>query len=90
MLLLPFNKTRHPPIEFVTAYLRVLAPHEGEFNEKILQKLVTKLNSTFESFKPDKAIMLYLNQHTRQLGLEPPSFASPKEKQHNSDRKSVV
>ena len=57
---------------------------EGEFNEKTLQKLVTKLSSTFEPYKPDKAIMLYLNQHTRQLGLEAPSFVSPKEKNNNS------
>ena len=59
--------------------------NQGEFNEKILQKLITKLSSTFEQYKPDKAIMLYLNQHTRQLGLDAPSFASPKEKQHNSN-----
>ncbi len=43
--------------------------NEGEFNEKTLQKLVTKLSSTL--YKPDKAIMLYLNQHTRQLGGYP-------------------
>ena len=54
---------------------------KGEFNERTLQKLVTKLSSTFEPYKPDKAIMQYLNQHTRQLGLEAPSFASPQEKQ---------
>ena len=59
---------------------------EGEFDEKILQKLVTKLSSTFEPYKPDKAIMQYLNQHTRQLGLEAPSFASPKEKQNSSNK----
>lgn len=59
---------------------------EGEFNEKTLQKLVTKLNSSFELYKPDKAIMQYLNQHTRQLGLEPPSFAGPKERQKDSDK----
>ena len=60
--------------------------NEGEFNEKTLQKLVTKLSSTFEPYKPDKAVMLYLNQHTRQLGLEAPSFASPKEKYNNSNK----
>ena len=60
--------------------------NEGEFDEKTLQKLVTKLSSTFEQYKPDKAIMLYLNQHTRQLGLDAPSFASPKEKQHNLNK----
>ena len=43
--------------------------NEGEFNEKTSQKLVTKLSSTFEPYKPDEAIMQYLNQHTRQLGL---------------------
>jgi hypothetical protein len=58
--------------------------NEGEFDEKTLQKLVTKLSSTCEPYKQDKAIMLYLNQHTRQLGLEAPSFASPKEKNNNS------
>ena len=59
---------------------------EGEFNERTLQKLVTKLSSTFEQYKPDKAIMQYLNQHTRQLGLDKPSFASPKEKQNDSNK----
>ena len=59
---------------------------EGEFDEKTLQKLVTKLSSTFEPYKPDKAIIQYLNQHTRQLGLEAPSFASPKEKQNSSNK----
>ena len=60
--------------------------NEGEFDEKTLQKLVTKLGSTFEPYKPDKAIMQYLNQHTRQLGLDRPSFASPKEKQNDSSK----
>ena len=59
---------------------------EGEFNEKTLQKLVTKLSSTFEPYKPDKAIMRYLNQHTRLLGLEAPTFASPKERNNNSNK----
>ena len=59
---------------------------EGEFNERTLQKLVTKLSSTFEHYKPDKAIMQYLNQHARQLGLDRPSFASPKEKQNDSNK----
>ncbi len=30
--------------------------------------------------------MVYLNQHTRQLGLEPPSFANPKDKNNSSDK----
>jgi len=60
-------------------------PH-GEFNEKTLQKLVTKLSSNFEPYKPDKAILQYLNQHSRQLGLDSPSFANPKDKNNNSDK----
>ncbi len=59
---------------------------EEEFNEKTLQKLVTKLSSSFEPYKPDKAIMVYLNQHTRQLGLDPPSFTNPKDKNNSSDK----
>ncbi len=59
---------------------------EGEFNEKTLQKLVTKLSSSFEPYKPDKAIMVYLNQHTRQLGLDPLSFTNPKDKNNSSDK----
>ncbi len=61
---------------------------EGEFNEKTLQKLITKLSSNFEPYKPDKAILQYLNNHTRQLGLDPPSFANPKDKNNKSDFKS--
>ncbi len=60
--------------------------NEGEFDEKTLQKLVTKLSSMFEPYKPDKAIMQYLNQHTRQLGLEAPSFTNPKDRQKDSDK----
>ena len=59
---------------------------EGEFNEKTLQKLVTKLSSNFEPYKPDKAILQYLNNHTRQLGLDPPSFTNPKDKNNKSDK----
>ncbi len=58
----------------------------GEFNEKTLQKLVTKLSSNFEPYKPDKAILQYLNNHARQLGLDPPSFANPKDKNNKSDK----
>ena len=60
--------------------------NEGEFDEKTLQKFVTKLSSMFEPYKPDKAIMQYLNQHTRQLGLEAPSFTNPKDRQKDSDK----
>jgi hypothetical protein len=50
------------------------------------QKLITKLASSFEPYKPDKAVMQYLNQHTRQLGLDPPSFTNPKDKNNSSDK----
>jgi hypothetical protein len=59
---------------------------EGEFNEKTLQKLVTKLGSSFEPYKPDKAVMQYVNQHTRQLGLDPLSFTNPKDKNNSSNK----
>jgi hypothetical protein len=59
---------------------------QGEFNERTLQKLITKLSSNFEPYKPDKAILQYLNNHARQLGLDPPSFANPKDKNNNSDK----
>ncbi len=58
----------------------------GNFNERTLQKLVTKLSSNFEPYKPDKAILQYLNNHARQLGLDPPSFANPKDKNNNPDK----
>ena len=65
---------------------QIIHLNEGEFDEKTLQKLVTKLSSMFEPYKPDKAIMQYLNQHTRQLGLEAPSFTNPKDRQKDSDK----
>ncbi len=58
----------------------------GNFNERTLQKLVTKLSSNFEPYKPDKAILQYLNNRARQFGLDPPSFANPKDKNNNSDK----
>ncbi len=59
---------------------------QGEVDEKTLQRLVTKLGSSFEPYKPDKTAMQYLNHHTRQLGLDPPSFANPKDKNNSSDK----
>jgi hypothetical protein len=59
---------------------------EREFNEKTLQKLVTKLSSNFEPYKPDKAILQYLNQHARQLCLDPSSLTNPKDKSNSSDK----
>ncbi len=40
---------------------------EGEFKEKTLQKLVTKLSSNFEPYKQDKAVLLYLICHLSQI-----------------------
>jgi hypothetical protein len=80
-LMLLYRKEDHTDYEI--RQIKLLK--EGEFSEKTLQKLVTKLSSDFEPYKPDKAIQLYLNQHTRQLGLEPPSFANPKDKQSSSE-----
>jgi hypothetical protein len=37
---------------------------EGEFSKKTLQKLVTKLGSDFEPYKPDKAIQAALSKPT--------------------------
>jgi hypothetical protein len=51
-----------------------------------LQKLVTKLSSNFEPYKPDKEVLQYLSNHTRQLGLDPPSFTNPKDKNNHSDK----
>jgi hypothetical protein len=81
-LMLLFRKTHLTDYEI--RQIKLLK--QGELSEKTLQKLVTKLSSDFEPYKPDKAIQLYLNQHTRQLGLEPPSFANPKDKQSSSGK----
>ena len=40
---------------------------EGEFNEKTLQKLVTKLSSNFEPYKPDKAILQYCERYEHEI-----------------------
>ncbi len=76
-------KREHLAQNELTSIKRLTA---GEFNEKTLQKLATKLSSNFEPYKPDKAILQYLNNHTRQLGLDPPSFANPKDKNNKSDK----
>jgi hypothetical protein len=39
-----------------------------------------------ETYKADKAILQYLNNHARQLGLDPPSFTNPKDKNNHSDK----
>jgi hypothetical protein len=59
---------------------------ENSTKRRCKSLFVTKLSSSFEPYKPDKTIMVYLNQHTRQLGLDPPSFANPKDKNNSSDK----
>ena len=81
--LMMLYKREHLTQNELTSIKRLTA---GEFNEKTLQKLVTKLSSNFEPYKPDKAILQYLSNHTRQLGLDQPSFANPKDKNNKSDK----
>jgi hypothetical protein len=37
---------------------------EGVFDEHILQKLFTRLTSSFATYTPDKSVMDYLHQHS--------------------------
>ena len=40
----------------------------------------------FEPYKSDNAILRYQKQHSRQLGLDFPSFTNYKDKNNNSDQ----
>ncbi len=40
---------------------------EGTFDEHILQKLFTRLTSSFAAYTPDKSVMDYLHQHSSGL-----------------------
>jgi hypothetical protein len=44
--------------------------NETEFNDTALLKLLSKLNSSFEKYEPDKAVMTYLHQHSKTLNFE--------------------
>ena len=59
--------------------------NEAEFNDAALLKLLSKLNSSFEKYEPDKAVMTYLHQHSKTLGFEL-DFRNPKEQ--TNDRES--
>jgi hypothetical protein len=50
------------------------------------KSLLPSSSQNFEPCKPDNAILQYLNQHVRQLGLDAPSFTNQKEKSNNSDK----
>ena len=52
--------------------------NEADFNDATLLKLLSKLNSSFEKYEPDKAVMTYLHQHSKTLGFEL-DFRNPKE-----------
>ena len=52
--------------------------NEAEFNDAALLKLLSKLNSSFEKYEPDKAVMTYLHQHSKTLNFEL-DFRNPKE-----------
>ncbi len=44
--------------------------NEAEFNDAALLELLPKLNSSFEKYEPDKAVMTYLHQHSKTLNFE--------------------
>ncbi len=50
------------------------------------KSLLPSSSQNFEPCKPDNAILQYLNQHVRQLGLDAPSFTNQKDKSNNSDK----
>ena len=57
--------------------------HEAEFNDTALLKLLSKLNSSFEKYEPDKAVMTYLHQHSKTLNFE---FDFKNPKKHTNER----
>ena len=58
--------------------------NEAEFNDTALLKLLAKLNSSFERYEPDKAVMTYLHQHSKTLNFEL-DFKIPKSKPMNAN-----
>jgi hypothetical protein len=63
---------------------------EGTFDEHILQKLFTRLSSSFATYTPDKSVMDYLHQHSSSsLQWEKKlDFRTPREKQPQDTRPS--
>ncbi len=60
---------------------------EGTFDEHILQKLFTRLSSSFATYTPDKSVMDYLHQHSSSLQWEKKlDFRTPREKQSQDTR----
>jgi hypothetical protein len=56
----------------------IIKLNQAEFNDAALLDLLSKLNSSFEKYEPDKAVMTYLHQHSKTLNFEL-DFKSPKE-----------
>jgi hypothetical protein len=61
--------------------------NEAEFNDAALLKLLSKLNSSFEKYEPDKAVMTYLHQHSKTLNFEL-DFRNPKEQINEREPRS--
>jgi hypothetical protein len=61
--------------------------NQAEFNEAALLKLLSKLNSSFEKYEPDKAVMTYLHQHSKTFNFEL-DFRNPKEQTNEREPRS--
>jgi hypothetical protein len=60
---------------------------EGTFDEHVLQKLFTRLSSSFATYTPDKSVMDYLHQHSSSLQWEKKlDFRTPRKKQSQDTR----
>ncbi len=61
--------------------------NEAEFNDTAFLKLLAKLNSSFQRYEPDKAVMTYLHQHSKALNFEL-DFKNPKEQTNERDHRA--
>jgi len=61
--------------------------NQAEFNDAALLKLLAKLNSSFERYEPDKAVMTYLHQHSKTLNFEL-DFKNPKEQTNEREHRA--
>ncbi len=75
-------------IHLTDADVRSIAKfNEAEFSDASLLKLLSKLNSSFEKYEPDKAVMTYLHQHSKTLNFEL-DFRNPKEQTNEHETRS--
>ena len=65
----------------------ILKLNQAEFSDATLLELLSKLNSSFEKYEPDKAVMTYLHQHSKTLNFEL-DFRSPKEQTNEHETRS--